>query len=226
MLISPDTEALDRLENMMLQFRPPKRPYRVFKIKYASSYWVRLNLEDYFEDLEADGESEADVFYRWWFDIEESSDDSPGGLGKNAKLRFVDDPDTNTIVVSGATSEQLRTIGELIELWDVEEPVNKKKMRFTRLVSMKYGQADKIAETIKDAYRDLLSSNDKAFSSGGKGQGQGQGDERKNVPRNREGNGSGLVDDKGKEGGGADFSFKGKLSIGVDKVGNTLLISA
>ena len=228
-LVSPDTAALDQLENLMLQFRPPRRPYQVFKMKYASSYWVRLNLEDYFEEDEENGNSSADSFYRWYWDLDDQTDKSPTGLGKGNKLRFVDDPDTNTIVVTGATDEQLRTIDELIELWDVDEPVNKRKMRFTRLVALKFGQADKISETIKDAYRDLLSSNDRAFS-GGRGQNQnpGQGGtDKKDVPRNREGNGSTLTDgDNGNDGGGADFSFKGKLSIGVDKVGNTLLISA
>ncbi len=226
-LVSPDTKALDQLENLMLQVRPPRRPYHVFKIKHASSYWVKLNLEDYFEEQDESDDSTGDSFYRWYFDIDDESDDSPSGLGKGNMLRFVEDMDTNTIVVSGATSEQLRTIAELIELWDVEEPVNKRRMRYTRLVSLKFGQADKIAETIKDAYRDLLSSNDRAFSGGRGGQNQNQGGDKNNVARNREGNGSGLVDsENGKEGGSADFSFKGKLSVGVDKVGNTLLVSA
>lgn len=226
-LVSPDTDALDQLENLMLQVRPPRRPYRVFKIKHASSYWVKLNLEDYFKEQEdGDGDSTSDSFYRWYFDIDDETDDSPTGLGKGNKMRFVEDMDTNTIVVSGATNEQLRTIAELIELWDVEEPANKRRMRYTRLVSLKYGQAEKISETIKDAYRDLLSSNDKTFSGKG-GQNQNQGGEKKNVARNREGNGSGLVDsENGREGGEADFSFKGKLSVGVDQVGNTLLVSA
>jgi len=52
LLSSRDTEALDRLENLMLQFAPPKRPYLVFKIKHASASWMRLNLEDYFKDLD------------------------------------------------------------------------------------------------------------------------------------------------------------------------------
>ena len=50
-LISPDTAALDRLESLMLQLKPPKRPYQVFHVEHASAYWMRLNLEDYFEDL-------------------------------------------------------------------------------------------------------------------------------------------------------------------------------
>ena len=32
--------------------------------------------------------------------------------------------------------------------------------------------------------------------------------------------------ENGRNGGGADFSFKGKLSLGVDEIGNTLLVSA
>ncbi len=224
-LLSSDTKALDELENLMLMVKPPKRPYRVFKIKYASSFWVKVNLEEYFEDNEEE-ESDADVFYRWWNDIDEDDDDGPTGLGKGNPLRFVEDPDTNTIVVSGATNEQLRTISELIELWDVSEPTNKRKMRFTKLIPLKFGRASSIAETVKEAYRDLLSSNDKSFGGKGGG-GGGSSGEKGGDKRKREGSGSGLVDgENGNEGGGADFSFKGKLSIGIDEVGNTLLVSA
>ncbi len=225
-LLSSDTKALDELENLMLMIKPPKRPYQVFKIKYASSYWVKVNLEEYFEDNDEDEDSEADRFFRWWNDVDEDEDDEPTGLGKGNPLKFVEDPDTNTIVVSGATSDQLRTIAELIELWDVNEPTNKRKMRFTRLVSLKYSRATAIAETVKEAYRDLLSSNDKSFGGKGGG-GKNQNGDTNNAKRKREDNGSGLVDrENGNEGGGADFSFKGKLSIGIDEVGNTLLVSA
>lgn len=230
-LMSSNTVALDQLENMMLRFKPPRRPYSVFKIKHASAFWIRLNLEDFFKNEDEDGDSDADSFYRWYWDMDQQTDDGPSGLGKGNKLKFVDDPDTNTIVASGATTEQLRTIAELIELWDVEEPTNKRKIRYTELVSIKYGKASDVAETVKEAYRDLLSSNDKSFGrGGGGGQGNpnaGNAGGRQGAQRNREGNGSGLVDrENGNEGGGADFSFKGKLSIGVDPVGNTLLVSA
>jgi type II secretory pathway component GspD/PulD (secretin) len=227
-LICPDTDALDRLENLMLQMKPPKRPYQVFHIEHASSSWMRLNLEDYYRDLDESDSSDADNFYRYyWGGDDEEDDDGPSGLGKGNQLRFVDDLDTNTLVVTGATGEQLRTIAELIELWDVPEPVNKRKTRFTSLVKVKYGKADKIAETVKEAYRDLLSSNDKAFSKGG-GQGQnGKGGGAAETTKSRSGNGSGFENsDSGRDGGSTDFSFKGKLSLGIDDIGNTLLVSA
>jgi type II secretory pathway component GspD/PulD (secretin) len=225
-LVSPDTDALDQLENLMLQVAPPKRPYHVFHIEHASAFWMRLNLEDYYDDLMEDDSSDADNFYRYyWGNGNSDEDEGPTGLGKGAKLRFVDDPDTNTLVVTGGSTQQLRTIAELIELWDVPEPVNKRKTRFTDLISIQFGQAQEIADTVKEAYRDLLSSNDKAFAAR-KGQGQGDG-QKQQAAKNRNGGGSGFRDsDGGQDAGGANFSFKGKLSIGVDNIGNTLLISA
>ncbi|WP_419194463.1 secretin N-terminal domain-containing protein [Novipirellula herctigrandis] len=219
-LSSADTKALDRLENLMLQVAPPKRPYHVLKVKNTTAYWMRLNLEEYFD--EEDDDNSDDSFYRWYWGEDNSDDEDPAGLGKGAKLKFIDDIDTNTIVVTGASTDQLRTIKNLIELWDVAEPVNQRKARYTKLVPIKYGKADKVAETVKEAYRDLLSSNDKTFRGGGGGDQRQQ----KEASRNRDGNGSGLVESEGgRDAGGADFSFKGKLSLGVDEVGNSLLVS-
>ncbi len=226
-LSSADTAALDQLENLMLQFAPPKRPYHVFKLQYASASWVKLNLEDYYKDGE-EKDSKADNFFRWyWGDGEEEKEEEPAGLGKGTKLRFVDDMDTNTIVVNGADREQLQTIDELIRLWDVPPPVDRRKTRFTKLVQIRYGKAQLIADTVKDAYRDLLSSNDKAFQQQAQG-GQPAGNEaRQRTPRNRDGNGSSLVDSSSDlAGGSSDFTFRGKLSMGIDPLGNTLVVSA
>ena len=229
MLSSSDTEALDRLEALMLQIAPPKRPYRVFKIQNASASWMRLNLEDYFKDEDDKKSNNNDSFFRWIYDIDdESKKKEPAGLGKGNKLRFIDDIDTNTIVVNNADAEQLKTIEELIELWDVTEPANKRKTRFTKLLTIEFGKADKIASTVKDAYRDLLSGNDKAFQQQApQGEAGGTSSSRNRSSRNRDGNGSDLIDTAGdRASGGSDFTFKGKLSIGIDDVGNTLLISA
>jgi type II secretory pathway component GspD/PulD (secretin) len=228
-LTSPDTAALDRLESLMLQMKPPQRPYRVFHIKHASALWMKLNLEDYFQDSKEEKDSKQDRFYGSYFGWDNNRDETRAtGLGKGNKLKFVDESDTNTIVISGASSEQLKTIEELILLWDVPEPINQRKTRFTKLLKINYGRASKIAETVKEAYRDLLSSNDKAFSGnrGGGGASGGQ-SKSKNVDKSRNGSGSGLEDSQsGRDAGSADFSFKGKLSIGIDEVGNTLLVSA
>ncbi|MEM6690908.1 MAG: secretin N-terminal domain-containing protein [Planctomycetota bacterium] len=220
-LQSDNTAALDRLEMLMVQVKPPSRPYRVFHVQHASATWMALNLEDYFEE-EEEGDSNADRFFNWyWGDDDEEEKREPSGLGRAGQLRFISDIDTNTIVVTGASNSQLRTIAELIELWDQAE-VDSSRTRYTRLVTIQYGQAETIAETVKEAYRDLLSSNDKTFQAGNVQNNQGQ-----PVQKSREGSGSRFADSEtGREGGGADFSFKGKLSLGVDSIGNTLLVSA
>lgn len=228
LLISPDTEALDALENLMLQVAPPTRPYQIFYVQHASAYWVQLNLEDYFDQAEDDDDGGRSSFWDYYYGMGQEEEEGPAGLGQGAKLRFISDVDTGSIVVTGATPEQLRTIDELIKLWDVPEPMNKRSMRFTKLVPVRYSKAETLAETVKDAYRDLLSSNDKAFRSGGNQGGGRSGSEARNTERNRDGGGSGLRDTGGSEqsSGDGNFTFKGKLSVGVDPVGNTLLVSA
>ena len=214
----------------MLQAKPPRRPYHVFKIRHATASWVTLNLEDYFKDLEDEQSDDGNSFMRWYYGIgDDSKNDGPAGLGREKKLRFVWDNDTNTIVVSGASTDQLRTIAELIELWDVKESVDQRRMRFTKIVPIRFSKASEVAETVKEAFRDLLSSNDKAFGQAQRGSqpGGGSGRSGSSEPRNREGDGSGLTDqESGREGGGSNFSFTGKLSIGIDEVGNTLVVGA
>src|SRR5690606_15778605 len=122
---------------------------------------------------------------RWYFGFDDSKKAAqPAGLARTEKLRFIADSETGTIVVSNASPEQLRSIDELIRLWDVPEPVNKRRVRYTRLVSLRYGKASPIAETIKETYRDLLSSNDKAFSPGPGGRGgDSAGPQKNDSPR-------------------------------------------
>lgn len=219
-LSSGDTHALDVLENMMLDRKPPTRSYHVFHIENASVTFLTMDLEDYFaEDDEEQDDSSSRSNSWFWGPRNETKDTGPTGLARGGKLRFLPNSDTGTIIVTGATSAQLQTIKELIELWDVAEPINPKHSRFTKLVSIRFGRAEKIADTVKEAYRDLLSSNDKTFGSGG-------GKSNAKRASNRDA-GTGLEDsDSGRDGGGSDFSFSGKLSLGVDEIGNTLLVSA
>ncbi len=219
MLYSEDTEALNRLENLMLQAPPPKKPHTIFYVKHARASWVVLNLEDYFADQMEQKDNDRDRFYRWIFDMPDDKKKSVG-LAGGAKLKFLSDNDTGSIIVSNASERQLAVMKDLIELWDVAEP-SRQTSRFTKLVNVKYSKASTIADTVKEAYRDLLSSNDKAFAAT---QG-GQGGEQRNRSNNN--GGSDLVDTRsGQNSGGTSFAFKGDLSIGVDDVGNTLLISA
>lgn len=205
-LQSEDPTALDRLEEIMQANRPPRRPYDIFKVVHARASWIKLNLDEYFED--ADNDNNRRGFAYLFYGFNDQQDKKTRQLGDKPPLRFIADNDTNSIVVQGADDVARQTIKELIELWDVPEPTNEEDARYTRLVRIRFSRADSIADTIKEAYRDLLSANDKTFREGN--------DENK-----REGNGGGVG-----AGGGMSFAFKGKLSVGVDTVTNSILISA
>jgi hypothetical protein len=130
-------------------------------------------------------------------------------------MRFIPDNDTNTLVVIGADDAEIKTIEALIKLWDVPEKTNKQRLRYSKLMKIEFSDADAIVEAIKDAYRDLLSTNDKAFQ---KEAGDGKGSEGKESKRSES---SDSVFD-----GAMNFSFSGRLSLGVDKVTKTIIVSA
>jgi type II secretory pathway component GspD/PulD (secretin) len=209
-----DLEALDRLERIMQTNAPPQKSYEVFYIKNARPSWIELNLKDYFKEDDEKGKKDSDLFgFIFGFDMPKEKKSDPQ-LGRQRKLKFISDSDTRSLMVIGADEKQIKTIRELIELWDVPEKTNKQRLRFTKLVRIEHSNADSVVETIKDAYRDLLSTNDKAFSKGKTGAGGAT--ESKH-------------DDSGdsiSEGGGMNFSFTGRLSMGIDRVTNSILVSA
>lgn len=206
-LRSEDTAALDQLEKWMMDQRPPRRDYDVFTVKFARASWVCLNLKEYFAKKKDDA-SNRRGYYFWDYDyIGSSRSDNKKEdqqLGKRPELQFIYDNDTNTIVVKHADDRDRATIAELIKLWDVPDPKEKPNqgMRYTKLVKLHYSRAPLILNTIKEAYRDLLSANDKTFEKDSNGE------------TKREG------------GSGFGSSFKGKLSLGADEVSNRILVSA
>lgn len=200
---SDDPAALDQLEEVMRVNRPPQRPYDVFEVKYARATWLTLNLEEYFEENDGDDDSP----FRYFFGFDEPKKDEKRELGKRPPLRFIADNDTNSIVVTGADDGDIQTIRDLIKLWDVPEPKDEvDDARYIELVRVKYSKAESIAASLKETFRDLLSANDKAFQEGDDGESK--------------------RDSGGDSGGGFSFAYKGKLSIGVDVVTNSILVSA
>ncbi len=208
-LQSNDPAALDRLEQIMQANRPPRRPYDIFKVEHARASWIKLNLDEYFEDAD-EKKNSSNRFY--FYDYNATADKEKNRqLGDKPPLRFIADNDTNSIVVQGADELSRQTIKDLIKLWDVPEKTDEDAVRYTRLVRIQYSRAEAIANSIKEAYRDLLSANDKTFQAGDEEGGK----------EKRNGDGGSV-----KDGGGMSFAFKGRLSLGVETVTNSILVSA
>ena len=212
-LSSEDTKALDLLEDLVAELAPPRKEYAVFRLKRAGAYAVSLNLEDYFKEEKKD-QSRLPWFFRDYSNEEDDSNDLR--LSKRRKLKFIPDSETNTILVEGADSTQLKTIKDLVELYDQPPPSDSQMERKTATIHLQYTKAKAVADTIKEVYRDLLSENDKALAEGN----QPRGGVRRNVIVYSE-----SYDDVDKTEHKVP-KFKGMLSIGVDEVSNSLVVSA
>jgi len=207
-LSSEDAQALDRLEELATQLAGPRKDYRVFRLKYAWAVGVAQNLEDFFKDDKRDRSR-----IPWWMDDYSQNDSQDERrLSKKRKLTFISDADSNTILVEGASAEQLKTIEDLIQLYDQPPPNDTQSVRKTKLIHLKYSKAKAVADTVKDVYRDLLSSNDKALAGNNQAR-----DNRPNFIFSL--NDSDKTEQKTPR-------FKGLLSIGVDEVSNSLMVSA
>ena len=173
-ITSRDTPALDQLEEMAGRLAPRRKDYAVYYLKHADAYGVKANLDDFFQTEKK--ESGEDRARRWWWDDDTSNkkDDSPM-LSRRKPMRFIVDGQTNSILVQGGTADQLRQIKELIDMYDSPAPVSVRPARLTQLFHIQHSKASVIADVIKDIYRDLLSTKDKAIESFNQTKAQGRG---------------------------------------------------
>jgi type II secretory pathway component GspD/PulD (secretin) len=219
-ITSPDTGALDLFEEMVRQLAPPRPEYKIFYLKYASAFNVAWNLEDYFQIDKKKDDDNRRPYYYFYDDFGSQNKDETRRLSKRRELTFISDTDSNTILVTGADPSQLKTIEELIALYDRVEPPDSRMARMTTVFTLKYSKAKVVGEAVKDVYRDLLSSNDKALQ-----QQQGGDQNQKNSKRAENVYITNFGGEEGEDPRGTQVRFKGKLSIGIDDLSNTLIVS-
>jgi hypothetical protein len=215
-ITSKDTQALDTIEEMMGRIAPPKKDYAVYYLKHADCTSIKYNLDDFFQTEKKDNAN--DRARRWWWDDDSSNktDDTPK-LSRRKPLRFIDDPQTNSLLVQGGTPDQLRQIEDLINMYDNPKNTNSRPARVTQIFHIQHNKASVIAEQIKDTYKDLLSSKDKAMESYNQTKAQGKSGGRGYISYD-----FGEKDDDGKM---SNSRFSGALSMGIDDSTNTLVVS-
>ncbi len=213
-ITSQDPRALDLMEDLIAQLAKPRKNYQLFALKYASAYWVRLNLEDFFEEKEEDTGSRRRNYFFYDYPPPQEKE-KRYRLSQRRPLKFIDDMDTNSVLVVNADAEQLGVIADLVKLWDTPPPSDSQSARISSVFQIRYSKASIIAEAIKEVYRDLLSANDKSFQ-------QGQPQDKRPTNQTTYIFGDGGEDEPDRR---TQVAFKGKLSLGVDEVANILLVS-
>ena len=208
MIASRDAQALDTLERLATRMGTSRKDYAVFYLKYNTAASVRYNLALFFAN-----DGSGDFRRSAYGDSSSDGNTARPGLSQRMPLRFIEDMQTNSILVQRASADQLRLIEDLIAMYDRPEQPNAKTSRMIKIFSIVHSRASVIAETIKDIYRDLLSSNDKAFEAANQGQNQSRGQ------------GAAFLDTSENEGRISQSRFKGQLSLGIDETSNRLLVS-
>ncbi|MCA9188581.1 MAG: secretin N-terminal domain-containing protein [Pirellulaceae bacterium] len=217
---SRDTQALDQLEDVLARIAPPAKDYEVFYLKYALASLVTLNLKEYFEKGKETDDEEN--YWRGWYGFDfmptgKESKSGPRSLGDRREIRFIYDYDTNSILVSNASPQQLEVVRSLVEIYDKPPSEDSISARHFEIFKLRYARAPAVAKTLKEVYRDLLSSKDEVFQSQGEKE---QASQSNNFYRVY---GGGDTDEKPKK---IKASFAGALSVGTDEVTNTIIISA
>ena len=222
---SEDPAALDLLEEVMDEYAPPKRDWKVIQLKYPQTwaYGIEVILKDIFkEEIDASEKDDGGMRYSPFYGYNRSGSSGNSGprrLSARKPLKIISDRDSHTILVQGASDEQLRMIEELIEIYDRPQSTEARSIRKTQIFKIQYSKAKVIADALKEVYRDLLSENDKALQ-------EGKGNKKEDRPAERSytyiyggGGGEGAEQEE-------PIKFKGLLSIGIDETSNILIISA
>lgn len=201
-ITSEDPAAAEQMEQLLREVLPSKPGYEVFYLENASALSIQFQLEEFFIN-------EGSMTSSW--SGESSAARSP--LDTKKSMTFVSDTSTNTLLVQNATPQQLRQIENLIELYDRPERVDKEIAREIHVYHVQHGDALALANTVKDVYRDLLSTRDRAFDR-----------ERENREgERRDGRWIGSIQYSSTR---KELPYQGLLSVGVDQAANTLILSA
>lgn len=221
-IASEDTDALDRLERFVQATSPPQERFEVIEVIHVRAYLIYLTLKNLYKE-EIDGEKEGGYFDRWNYEwVPERNKAASPQLSKRQRLKLDWDTASNTILVANASPEQLREIKALVATYDVPSAGDEATQRRTTAIKLQYSRADVVAKALKEVYRDLLSSRDKEFETEEK---KGAGTARETTTIIRYGQDGGAGDDDKRKPTPVKVGFQGALSVGVDEISNTIIIS-
>jgi len=224
MLSSPDTAALDRMEDMIEQLSPQERRFKVFPCKYIRASEMWYDLTDFFAD---DLKSKSGEMIRDWngFLVPLGGDKDKGGTGlsKRRKLMITYDRPSNSILVANASAQQLAEIQQLIEQFDRPAKSDSVEIRQTAAIKIHYSKPSVIAAAVKEVYRDLLSSRDKEFDRGDKREERSSTERTTILSFGPSSSSSNSGSDRQSP---IKIGFDGALSLGADDVSGVLIVSA
>jgi type II secretory pathway component GspD/PulD (secretin) len=184
-IVSQDAAAADIAKKFIEQIVPDSADIQVIPLKNAQAGLVKTQLESLLAHTNADS----------------------GSLLRTQPPLVLDaDTRTNRLIIQHATPKQMELINQVIPQLDQPAQEDERLVRRQEIYRAERRRASEIAEVVKEVFRDLLSTSDKAFdaSSGNRPFGYTR---------------AMAATSKSPE-------YQGLLSVGVDNAGNTLILSA
>lgn len=145
-IISRDANAASTAKKLLQQLAPDPGDVRVVQLKYAQAMNVRRQLE---EMLGATTSSVA----------------SSKLASPEPPVRIEADIRTNRLIIQHCTARQLEMINQYIPVLDQGPADQDRMIRQQKVYRVKHRRVTEVVEVVKEVYRDLLSGNDRAFSS-------------------------------------------------------------
>ena len=144
-IISRDAEAASTAKKLLQQLVPDPGDVRVVQLKYAQAINVRRQLEEMLGNTAPAPSSKL------------SAPEPP--------VRIEADSRTNRLIIQHCTARQLELINQYIPVLDQAPAEQDRMLRQQRVYRVKHRRVTEVLEVVKEVYRDLLSGNDRAFSS-------------------------------------------------------------
>jgi type II secretory pathway component GspD/PulD (secretin) len=163
-LMSSDEEALDRLEQMLMEALavvPPQSTWTVFTLQTADATQAAAMLEQLIPDASVSQVTSSDG------SIFGSLSNSFGSMGNSlmnatglsttpaGTLRIIPEPRLNALFVSG-TAARVQEVSDFLEILDATDWPGTMRDRVPHMIPVQYAEVSDVYRIVRDSYRDYI----------------------------------------------------------------------
>ncbi len=197
MILSRDAVAAETARKLLEGLLPEPSSVSVIALKHAQANVIKRQLEELLQEDKPLVPPTA------------AASAIPKLAKRPQQMKLDPDLRTNRILIRNASELQLKRVRQLVEVLD--QPVNSddRLARQQRVYRFKHRKAEEVATMVKEVYRDLLSINDRIFSSSTAASPRGSFGYNQNLAATA-----------------SNPEYQGLLSIGIDVDSNLLVVSA
>jgi type II secretory pathway component GspD/PulD (secretin) len=185
-ILSRDAVAAQSAKQLLERILPEPESIVTIALKHCQAVSVRRQLEDFL--------------------VQNARSNSSKLATPKESLRIDVDIRTNRLIIQNASSAKLKQVKAMVEILDRPVTPDDRLARQQRTYRFKYRKAEEVSTIVKEVYRDLLSINDRSFSSYS---GRGSSGYNQNLAATQN-----------------NPEYQGLLSVGVDTEANLIVVSA